>query len=57
MLMQVMNSLYREKLLEIEMKKDGQVKYLMVQKWKFSIEKFYHKKTQERKAFGVMIKK
>lgn len=55
--MQVMNSLYREKLLEIEMRKDGQVKYLMVQKWKFSIEKFYHKKTQERKAFGVMTNK
>ena len=32
------------------MKKDGQVKYLMDQKWMFTIEKFCHKKTRVKKC-------
>jgi hypothetical protein len=53
----MMNSLSKERLLKIEMKKDGQVKYLMDQKCKFTIEKLYHKKMQVKKVFGVMTKK
>ena len=53
----MMNSLSKERLLKIEMKKDGQVKYLIDQKCKFTIEKLYHKKMQVKKVFGVMTKK
>ena len=57
MRMGVLNSLFIEKQLEIEMRKDGQVKYSMDPKCKYSIEKLYRRKMLERKAFGVMIKK
>lgn len=57
MRMVVLNSLFTEKQLEIEMRKDGQVKYSMDPKCKYSIGKLYRRKMLERKAFGVMIKK